>query len=158
MKIARLALAALLVAFAIGGVPLPATSTATLSVTEPSEPMKSQIRPVIKAVAEMNAIDRLWLQYIYTNAAKIVVEDGKSSEPSMETTDGLRAVHLSILAYIWKGLADNKPGKYPQLKDAIEAAFDEAIGDDRRALTPELREKAADLFEAIAWAGLGKDG
>ena len=158
MKIARLALAALLVAFAIGGVPLPGTSTASLSVTEPAESMKSEIKPVIKAVAEMSSIDRLWLQYIYQNAAKIVVEDGKSSEPSMETTDGLRAFHLSILAYIWRGLADNKPGKYPELKDAIEAVFDGTIGDDSRALTPELREKAAELFEAIAWAGLGKDG
>lgn len=158
MKIVRLALAAALVAVAFGGVTLPLPSAVTLSVKEPSESMKPQIKPVIRAVSEMNAIDRLWLQYIYVNAARIVEQDGESREPSMETTEGLRAVHLSVLAYIWRGLADNKPGKYPQLKDAIESAFNGVIGDDHREMTTELRRKAAELFEAIAWAGLGKDG
>jgi hypothetical protein len=158
MKIARRALAAALFVFALGGLPLPGPSIAVLSVKEPTESMKSEIKPVARAVSSMSAIDRLWLQYIYQNAAKIVTQDGESSEPSMDTTDGLRAVHISVLAYIWRGLADNQPGKYPQLKDAIEAAFDGTIGDDRRVLTPELRAKAAELFEAIAWAGLGKDG
>jgi len=150
MKVARLLAAAILVAIAFAG---PPSLTTSPSIPEPTESMKAEVRPVARAVSAMSAVDRLWLQYIYQNAAKIT-----KASPAIETTDGLRAVHVAILSFIWRGMADNSPGKYPALKDAIEGAFNSTIGDSRQGLTPEMREKAAELFEAIAWAGLGKDG
>jgi hypothetical protein len=154
MKSLRLLIAAALVIYAVmGSVPGP-----TMSVREPSPQMKSEVSPVTKVVAGMSSIDRLWLQYIYQQASRVVQADGDSQSPTIVTTDGLRAVHVAILQFIWKGLADNSPGKYPALKDAIESVFTNTLGDARRPLTPELRAKAAELFDAIAWAGLGKDG
>jgi hypothetical protein len=154
MKSLRLLIAGALVIYAVmGGVPGP-----TLSVREPSTQMKAEVSPVAKVVAGMSSIDRLWLQYIYQNASRVVQADGDSQSPTIVTTDGLRAVHVAILQFIWKGLADNSPGKYPALKDAIETVFTSTLGDARRPVTPELRAKAAELFDAIAWAGLGKDG
>lgn len=157
------AIAVALVFVAVAGVPRFESShdstPVPVNVKEPSAVMQNAVRPVVSAVSKMSMPDRLWLQYIYTNAARVVREDGlAASGPVIETTDGLRGVHIAILRFIWKGLADNAPGKYPSLRDAIESAFDEALGTSRRSLTPELRAKAAELFEAIAWAGLGKDG
>jgi hypothetical protein len=155
MKSLRLLIAAALVMYAVAG---SAPQPSLLSVQEPSTQMKAEVSPVTRVVSQMSSIDRLWLQYIYQNAARVVKTDGDTDQPTIQTTDGLRAVHVAILQYIWKGLADNKPGKYPALRDAIESVFTNSLGDARRQMTPELRAKAAELFDAIAWAGLGKDG
>lgn len=156
----RIAIAVLLAAFGIFG--LPDVSGVFVSspvvVKEPSDSMKSVVRPVVRAVSSMSAIDRLWLQGIYSNAAKVVAADGVVEPQVIVTTEGLRAIHVAILKFIWKGMAGNPPGQYEGLSEAIEGAMVETIGDDRRVLTPELRAKAVDLFDAIAWAGLGKDG
>ena len=154
MKSLRMLIAAALVVYAVAGLPQPQP----LSVQEPHPQMKAEVLPVAKVVSRMSSIDRLWLQYIYQNAARVVKVDGDVDQTTIQTTDGLRAVHVAILQYIWKGLADNPPGKYPDLRDAIESAFTNTLGDARRQMTPELRAKAAELFYAIAWAGLGKDG
>jgi hypothetical protein len=54
-------------------------------------------------------------------------------------------------------MAENPPGKYEGLNEAIEDVFRETVGDVQRTLTPEMRRKACEMFDAIAWAGLGKD-
>jgi hypothetical protein len=159
----RVAIAVALAFLAVAGVPQfesgPTPAPAPVRVQEPSPEMRAAVRPVVLAVSSMSMIDRLWLQYIYTNAARVVQEDGTAEAgPVIATTDGLRGVHIAILRFIWKGLAENEPGKYPALRDAIESAFDTAIGKSRRPMTPELRAKVVELFGAIAWAGLGKDG
>jgi hypothetical protein len=157
----RIVFGVLLAAVGLFGLPdMPSMSSSDpgVSVKEPSEAMKKVVSPVVRIVTKMNAIDRLWLQNIYTNAAKVVSADGIVEPPVISTTAGLRAIHVAILKFIWKGMAGNPPGQYEGLSDAIESAMDEVIGDDHRQLTPELRAKAAELFDAIAWAGLGKDG
>jgi hypothetical protein len=146
----------LLVAFAVFGAPsLPSPSPSLFVVKEPSVEMKAQVREVAKVASQMSAIDRLWLNYIYTNAAKVVEADGLDSV--ITTTEGLRAVHVGILKFIWKGMAGNPPGKYEGLSSSIEQVFVRTIGDDRRTLTADLRRRACEMFDAIAWAGLGKD-
>lgn len=153
----RNAVAVGLLLVAVCGTPsVPHFSGTPAQTTEPSDSMKATIRPVLKVVQTMNAIDRLWLNHIYTNAADVVKIDGVIDPPVMTTTEGLRAVHVSILKFIWRGMADNQPGKYPGLKEAIDSVVTEAIGDTRKPLTPELRQKACEVFEAIAWAGLGR--
>lgn len=127
-----------------------------VAVAEPSDDMKDIVKPVARVVAKMSLIDRVWLNNIYANAAKIVVADGVVEPPVVTSTDGLLAIHVAILRFIWRGMADNQPGEYEGLKEAIDAAITEVIGDTRKPMTPELREKAAGVFEAIAWAGLGK--
>ena len=120
--------------------------------------MKVEVSPVAKIVAKMNAIDRLWLQNIYRNAAKVVEVDGVVEPEAITSTEVLRTVHLATIKFIWRGLAENNPGKYEGLHAAVDAVFNDVIGDSQKIMTPELRAKAVEMFDALAWAGLGKDG
>lgn len=161
MKAARLVVALALVAYGVFGMPtvrIPSLPLPSVAVKEPQSQMKTLVRPVVKVVSKMNAVDRLWLQNIYSNAARVVESDGVLNPPVVTTTAGLREIHVAILKFIWRGLADNDAGEYAGLKEAIESVFNETMGDSQRALTPELRNKAVEMFEAISWAGLGKDG
>lgn len=157
MKVRHAAAAAMLLV-AVFGVP----DVQRLSVPvvrpkdQPSVEMKNTVKPVVKVVSRMSPIDRVWLNSIYANAAKIVTTDGLVDPPVIVTTEGLRAIHVAILKFIWRGMADNKPGEYEGLSEAIDAAVSEVLGDTSRPLTPELRKRAAEVFEAIAWAGTGE--
>jgi hypothetical protein len=156
----RTVAAILLVAYGAFGLPslhMQLGQGNAIVVKEPSEAMKATVKPVIRVVSKMSPLDRLWLQTIYSNAAKVVAADGIVDPQVIVSTEGLRAVHVAILKYIWRGMAENPPGEYEGLSEAIENAIGEVIGDDQRSLTPELRAKAVEVFDAIAWAGLGKD-
>lgn len=157
MRWLRVAIAIVLAAYGLFGMPSLPRPASSLAVKEPSREMKATVKPVVRAVSKMSAIDRLWLQSIYTNAAKVVAADGIVEPQVIKTTEGLRGVHVAILKFIWRGMADNKPGEYEGLSEAIESAVTDAIGNEQRNLTPELRAKAVEVFDAIAWAGLGKD-
>jgi hypothetical protein len=157
----RYVAAFVLVLISVFGVPDPGTLSTempTVKVQEPSDAMKSIVKPVARVASKMSPIDRLWLQGIYASAAKVVAADGIVSPHQIETTSGVLAVHVAILKHIWRGMAENAPGTYEGLKEAIEQSFADTIGTDHRYLTPDLREKVVELFDAIAWAGLGKDG
>jgi len=119
--------------------------------------MKTAVQPVVRVVKDMSPLDRLWLQNVYLNCARVVAADGIVEEPTLTTTESLRAVHVAVLGFIWKGMANNSPGKYPGLSEAINGVLSEVIGEESQQLTTEKRQKAVDLYEAIAWAGLGKD-
>jgi hypothetical protein len=156
----RIGVAAVLSLYAAFGIPkLPKWSPppAVVEVVEPTRLMKTEVRPVVKVVQRMSPLDRLWLQRIYSNAARVVATDGLVEPQTINTTEGLRAIHIAILKFIWRGMAENPPGEYEGLNEAINAVFREVVGDDRRGLTPELRRKAVEMFEALAWAGMGKD-
>lgn len=150
--------AVLLVSLAVFGVPkVPSFERNQDSVAEPTKEMKKTVQPVVKVVASMNAIDRLWLKNIYENAATVMDIDAEVGDPVVATTSGLRGFHVAILKFIWAGLAGNPPGKYEDLQEAIDTVMNEVIGDEHKSLTPEMRQKAAEVFRAIAWAGLGKE-
>ncbi len=155
----RVVAACCLVAYGLfGASAVPSFDLPGVEVQEPSVAMKYQVNRVTKVVRDMSPIDRLWLQYIYSSAADVVKSDGETEPAAITTTDDLRQVHVAILKFIWKGMAANSPGKYEGLQEAIESVFKDTIGDEHRAFTPSLREKACEMFDAIAWAGLGKDG
>ena len=156
----RFVLAAALLAYAIfGGSSFrrPAASQPE-AVQEPDSAMKVQVQEVVEVVRTMNPVDRLWLTGIYSNAARVVRADGDEKEPVITSTESFRSLHIAILKSVWKTIAEAAPGKYLGLRGAIEGVFVREMGDVQRTMTPELREKAAKMLEAIAWAGLGKDG
>lgn len=157
MRWLRIAIAIALASYGLFGMPSLPSLTSSSAVEEPSREMQAAVMPVVRAVSKMSVIDRLWLQSIYQNAAKVVAADGIVEPQVIQTTEGLRSVHVAILKFIWRGMADNKPGEYEGLSEAIESAVTVAVGNEQRNLTPELRAKAVEVFDAIAWAGLGKD-
>jgi len=151
-------IAVALVALAFFGVPkIPSFQRETPAVVEPTKEMKKTVQPVVRVVSSMNAVDRLWLKSIYENAATVMEIDNEVGDPVVVTTSGLRGFHVAVLKFIWRGLAGNQPGKYEELESAIETVMTEVIGDEHKTLTPEMRQKAAEVFHAIAWAGLGKE-
>ena len=152
----RYVIAAILLLVAVLGIP--SRKTAQVDVPTPPVDMQEVIKPLLPVVAKMSVIDRFWMQEAYTNAARIVRADRTVAEPAITTTGKARAVHVTVLDFVWRGLAGNQPGKYPDMSAAIESAFVSVVGDKERIMTPELSEKLAALFDAIAWAGLGKDG
>jgi hypothetical protein len=157
LQIGAAAVLSLYAAFGVPKLPKWTPPSAVIEIVEPARLMKTEVRPVVKVVQRMSPLDRLWLQKIYTNAARVVATDGLVEPETINTTEGLRAIHIAILKYIWRGMAENPPGEYEGLNEAINAVFREVVGDDRRGLTPELRRRAVEMFEALAWAGMGKD-
>lgn len=155
----RTVLAVALVAvglFGVPKVPVPAWPS-LIQVQEPSQKMKDSVSGVVKVVQSMSIVDRLWLQYIYVNCGKVLKADGMVEDKTIVTTESLRAVHRAVLKFIWKGMADNKPNKYEGLAKAIDDAVMSVVGTENKPITEELRQEAIAVFDAIAWAGLGKD-
>ena len=151
----RNALIVCLFAFAVVGIP---SGKPPVALVEPSAEMRESVQPVVRVASRMSIVDRLWLQHIYSNTAKVVEVDGEVGEPVVTSLSSLRAVHVAVLKFVWRGLADNKPNKYEGLSKAIDSAIESALGAEEGPMTPELRKKAVEVYEAIAWAGLGKDG
>jgi hypothetical protein len=155
----RTGIAVVLLAVGVFGIPsMPRPSLPpAVSVVEPSQDMKNTVAEVVRVVNNMSIIDRLWLQYIYHNCAKVVAADGIVDQPAIVTTEGLRAVHRAVLKFIWRGMAENSPNKYAGLAKAIDDAVVAVIGNEQKPITDELRAEAVSVFDAISWAGLGKD-
>jgi hypothetical protein len=154
----RAIVAIVLVAIGLFGVPkMPSGSQQLVQTKEPSKEMKASVAAVARVAKDMSIVDRLWLQYIYMNCGKVVLADGLVDQPTIVTTEGLRAVHRAVLKFIWKGMAGNTPNKYVGLAQAIDDAVVSVIGDEQKPLTEALRGEAIEVFDAIAWAGLGKD-
>lgn len=156
MNIRQMTIASVLIAFGVFGIPeLPKSIVPAHAVTdirEPSEELKRIVAPIARTSTEMAEIDKFWLRQIYMNAARGVEADGNIKSPTILTTDGARQVHKAVLAYVWKGMAQNSAGKYGDLQPAIEKAMAESIGLDTKPLTQELRDRLVETFEAIAWA------
>jgi hypothetical protein len=139
----RNAVAVALVAVAVFGVP---------SLPEPVKPTPAVLveaaRPVREIVRKMDASDAALFRATYANAAKIVEHD-QSGESLINSTDDLRRFHVAMLRFLWNGAGGNSLDKYEGLRDAVDTALNDAIGDDSRPLTADLRGKAVRLFSAI---------
>lgn len=153
MRWVRLAVAGILIAYASGVVRMPQPQE---PVVQPLTEMQMSAKTLRDIMSTVPMTDRLWVKTIYTSAAKVTRADGEEESPEIQTTESLRDVHIAILKFVWKHLAGNEPGKYAGLADAVSTVITHAVGTDNRPLTPELREKAAEAFDAIAWAGLGE--
>ena len=153
MKWVRLVVAGLLFVYASGVVQIPRSKP---PIVAPLSEMQTVATPVLKIARTMSIVDRLWLRTIYQSAANVTRRDGEQDEPLMQNTESLREVHVSILKFVWKSLANNEPGKYEGLAEAVSDVITHAVGKENRPLTPDVRERAAEAFEAIAWAGLGE--
>ena len=139
----RNAVAVALVAVAVFGVP---------SIPEPVKPSPAvtveAARPVLAIVQKMDAPDAALFRAIYANAAKIVKHD-QNEGSLINTTDDLRRFHVVLLRYLWNAIGGNSLDKYEDLRDAIDNALNDAIGDDNLPLTADLRGSAVRLFAAI---------
>jgi hypothetical protein len=157
----RVAAAALLIAAAWGKVPLPqwpAMAPVSIAVETPTADLQHTVAPIAEAMKAAPLGDRMLWAAIWQKSAVVVAGDAVTTEVAFTDTRSLRLFTVLALDLGWRRIGDNKPGKYADLRTACEAAFASVLGTDIVPVTPELRQRYADLCRAIAWAALPPKG
>jgi hypothetical protein len=86
------------------------------------------------------------LRDLYLDVKKLIQLDGE--DEVIKNTEEIR--QANSLAGIM--LRMDIKGKYPNFAQACKEVIVAAIGDDQMVLSPTLRSKALDGFDALAWA------
>lgn len=112
------------------------------------EAVKKEAEDVVALLKSTNGSKRDFkkLRDLYIDLAKLVELDGE--DEVVKSTEDIR--QANSLAGVMLRL-DIK-GKYPDLAKEIKEVIVAAIGDDQIPLSKELRPKAVDGFNALAWA------
>lgn len=97
----------------------------------------------------MSAADASLIRDIYSTAATIVEDDGKSQPHVIPDTDTLRRYHVAVLRFLWNGAAGNSLDKYAGLREAIESVLIATVGDDQKTLTDDMRKEVVAKFRSI---------
>lgn len=127
-------------------------SSVTIDVLELSPPtdeaVKKEAEDVVALLKSINGSKKDFkrLRDLYIDLAKLVELDGE--DEVVKSTEDIR--QANSLAGVMLRL-DIK-GKYPDLAKEIKEVVVAAIGDDQIPLSKELRPKAVDGFNALAWA------
>jgi hypothetical protein len=96
--------------------------------------------------------DRATWAETWLKSGVVVAADNVHSTPVLADVRALRAFQVVALDVAWRRIAGVSPGKYPGLKDGVEAAFAEVLGLDDVAVDASLRERYVALVRALAWA------
>ena len=123
-----------------------------VQVAEPSDAWKAKVQSVRTALASATPAERAVWSAVWTKAA-VVAAAPESEPPVLVDTRSLRALTVASLDIAWRRLAGNQPGRYPRLRDAVEAVMRDAVGLEVRPASPELKKAYAEACRAIAWAG-----
>jgi hypothetical protein len=116
--------------------------------------MQRLVTPVAKSLASLNPADRaLWAQ-TWTKAGVVVAGDAVTTEVAFTDTRSLRAFTALALDIAWRRIGRHQPGEIPGLRDAVEEAYNAAIGRDVVPVDASMRQRFKDFAEAIAWAGM----
>ena len=119
-----------------------------LELPEPTDPaVKKEADDVVVLLKEAGAKnDAKRLRDLYIDLAKLVELDGE--DEVVKSTEEIRQAN-SLAGVMLK--LDIK-GKYPDLAKEAKEVVVAAIGDDHILLSKELRVKAAEGLNALAWA------
>lgn len=157
----RVLAAALLIAAAWGVVPLPKfpmPESVSITVETPTADLQQTVAPIAEAMKAAPLGDRMLWAAIWQKSAVVVAGDAVTTEVAFTDTRSLRLFTVLALDLGWRRIGQNQPGKYADLRAACEAAFSSVLGTDIVPVTPELRQRYADLCRAIAWAALPAKG
>ena len=154
--IGRLIAASLLIAAAWGKVPMPTLPTpeaqVVIEVEEPTPELRRLVEPVRTALASASMRDRAVWAETWMKSGIVVAADNVHSTPVLADVRALRAFQVVALDVAWRRIGGVSPGKYPGLKDGVEAAFAEVLGLDDVTVDASLRERYLALVRALAWA------
>ena len=119
-----------------------------MELSEPTDPaVKKEADDVVSVLKEAGAkVDARRLRDLYMDLAKLVEIDGE--DEVIKSTEEIR--QANSLAGVMLRL-DIK-GKYPDLAKETKEVVVAAIGDDQILLSKELRVKAVEGLNALAWA------
>lgn len=156
--LARVTAAGLIVAAAWGKVPLPRlpvveVPAATVEVEVPSGDLQAIVAPVARELAKFPTGDRMFWAATWNKAAIVVAGDTLAKQPAFSDTRSLQAFTALALDIAWRRLGNHAPGNDP-LRNALEAAYGQAVGTDDVPVTRDVRDRYAAFAKAVAWAGL----
>jgi hypothetical protein len=118
-----------------------------IELLAPSDPvLKEKADALVDIAKTMDTTDALRLRDLYLDIATLIRLDG--NDMVIKSTEEIRQAN-SLSGLMCR--LDIR-GKYKDLPAANAAVVDAAIGSDNLLLTPELRNKAAEAFNALAWA------
>jgi hypothetical protein len=155
--IARIAAALLLIAAAWGQIPMPRMPRApavTVDVETPSVEMQQLVEPVAKALKSLPMGDRMLWAQTWNKAATVVAGDAVTTEVVFTDTRSLRMFTTLAIEIAWRRIGQHAPGSVEGLREAVEAAYGQAIGTDVVSVTADVRSRYAAFAKAVAWAGL----
>lgn len=127
----------------------PNNPSVSVEIEKPSnEELLSSAQKVVDVLKNNNAsgTDCSRLSGLYYDMAQLISLDG-DKQLVRNTEEVRQANRISGLM-----LRMNINDKYPNLASTMNAVVVASMGDDNVPLTPELRQKAADAFMALAWA------
>ena len=153
----RIAAACLLIAAAWGKIPMPTMPTApavTVVVETPSVEMQTLVRPVAEAMKSMPQGDRMLWASTWNKCAIVVAGDAVTTEVVFTDTRSLRLFTTLALDIAWRRIGQNTPGSNEPLRNAVEAAYGQAIGTEVVPVTADVRARYAAFAKAVAWAGV----
>lgn len=153
----RIAAALLLIAAAWGKLPvpkLPAAPTATVDVETPSVEMQQLVEPVAKALKSLPIGDRMLWAQTWSKAATVVAGDAVTTEVVFTDTRSLRMFTTLALDIAWRRIGQHAPGSVAGLREAVEAAYGQAVGTDVVPVTADVRSRYTAFAKAVAWAGV----
>lgn len=160
--IGRVAAAALVIAAAWGKVPIPSFGTGVVAVPvvveTPSRDMREYVDAISEAMRDAPSGDRLLWGSLWSKAAKVVEGDRPGEEQIVPDTRALRALNILVLDIGWKRIGGHRPGQYSGLRLAVERAIADTLGNEQKPLDDAMRAKVVEVYRAIAWAGMNRDG
>lgn len=153
--IARVCIAAVILAGAWGKIPIPTPSYSVpkVVVQTPSTAMQTAVAPIKGAISAFSAADRATWAALWVKMADAVGTETSGPSASLTSSMTLRTYIIVALDIGWNRIGHHQPGQYPQLRQAIESVCAANLGMDAAGLDATARSKAAELFNAIAWAG-----
>ena len=155
--LARIAAALLLIAAAWGQIPMPrmpAAPSVTVDVETPSVEMQQLVKPVADALVALPAGDRMLWAQTWNKAATVVAGDAVTTEVVFTDTRSLRMFTTLAIEIAWRRIGQHAPGSVAGLREAVEAAYGQAIGTDVVSVTADVRARYAAFAKAVAWAGV----
>ena len=153
----RIAAALLLVAAAWGKLPvprLPAAPAVSVNVETPSVEMQQLVKPVAEALKSVPMGDRMLWAQTWSKAATVVAGDAVTTEVVFSDTRSLRMFTTLAIEIAWRRIGQHSPGSVAGLREAVEAAYGQAIGVDVVSVTADVRSRYAAFAKAVAWAGV----
>ena len=106
-------------------------------------------RPLNRDLAALTREEVRMLGEFYSGLARALKAD-PPDEPVLTTVEGIRAAHRAGLLFLWRGILNIPPDKYPSLRDSIEGVLSDAIGKADVPLSPTIKQAAIACFEQVA--------
>lgn len=155
--IGRAVAACLIVAAAWGKIPMPtmpAVPVAPVSVETPTVEMQQAVQPIAEALKSMPFGDRMLWAQTWQKAAVVASGDAVTTETVFADTRSLRLFTTLAIDIAWRRIGNHAPGSIAGLREAVEAAYGQAVGTEVVPVTADVRSRYVAFAKAVAWAGV----